>query len=106
MTKPTVILLVMILCLWACGSSASPHPVFWFGFQTQVSISNGASIYLMIPPIPGVPTSVFGPLSAIQGGDSAEPEEPEDPDPEPMPVRPDLQGDLTGEGSDPPPPPP
>lgn len=105
MAKPSVVFLVILLCLWACGSAAASSPVLYFGFPTQVYFTAGTFIWLEIPPVPGAPVTAKSPFITGPNQSYGEPEDPFDPPSGPLPVIPDVQGDLSGQSGEQEPPP-
>jgi len=109
MTKSTLIILVVLLCLWASGSMASRVTIVALGSSPQVSIQSGLFSSWIGPSLTlAVPIGGALPLNTPVGGGQSEKEEEdiEDPGPPvPSPVRPDIHGDLSGEEQEPPAPP-
>jgi len=109
MTKSTLIILVVLLCLWASGSMASRATIVALGSSPQASIQGGLFSWWIGPSLTlVVPIGGALPLNTPVGGGQAEEEEDDIEPPEPpvpAPVRPDVQGDLSGQEQEPPAPP-
>jgi hypothetical protein len=100
-----VICLVLLFCLCAGASAAASFSVFFLEFPPQIYLTK---VIPEVPQAPGVPHfgtagKIIGPSRT--GEDPQDPEDPDPPDPQPQPIRPEMQGDLSGKDKDPPPPP-